>query len=147
MRLGCVLCLCFVSICCGTPNFKNCDPKNQNVQSVTVNGVTAVPAVLKKGTDALLTVVFTSKVASKTSTSVCHGVIAGIPVPFPLKNTNGCTEMQPACPIQSGDSYTYSTKLSVLKNYPSLRLVVKWEEKGDAGEDIFCIMIPAVIEG
>lgn len=50
--------------------------------------------------------------------AVVHGVIMDMPVPFDLPNDNACENCNITCPLKSGETYTYSTSLPVLKSYP-----------------------------
>lgn len=55
---------------------------------------------------------------SETLTAVVYGVILGVPMRFPLPNSDGCTDSGITCPIKAGETYTYNTRLPVLKSYP-----------------------------
>lgn len=48
-----------------------------------------------------------------------YGVIAKVPVPFPLPNDNGCS-MGINCPVKNGDNLKESVTLPVLNEYPKV---------------------------
>jgi len=58
-------------------------------------------------------------VESTTSTAVVHGIIAGVHVPFPITNGDGC-KSGIECPIQKLQKYHYETALPVKSEYPSV---------------------------
>lgn len=53
-------------------------------------------------------------------TSVVHGIIMGIEMPFSLPNPDGCLGSGLTCPIQKGTNYEYRATLPVLKSYPKV---------------------------
>lgn len=58
-------------------------------------------------------------VVSQTSKAVVHGIIAGVPVPFPIPMEDGC-KSGIQCPIQKQQSYHYVNALPVKSEYPSV---------------------------
>lgn len=58
-------------------------------------------------------------VESQTSTAVVHGVIAGVPIPFPIPMEDGC-KSGIQCPIQKQQYYHYVTALPVKTEYPAV---------------------------
>ncbi|MGH0160828.1 UNVERIFIED_CONTAM: hypothetical protein FKN15_039924 [Acipenser sinensis] len=65
--------------------------------------------------------------ASQTSKAIVHGVIAGVPIPFPIPNEDGC-KSGIQCPIQQQKTYSYVNQLPVKTEYPSLIVAVEQEE-------------------
>ncbi len=59
------------------------------------------------------------KVITK-ATSVVHGKIGGIPIPFPLDNPNGCKDSGLKCPMKNGDDGQYKTAIFVKSAYPKV---------------------------
>lgn len=78
-------------------------------------------------------------------TTVVHGILMGVPVPFPLENPDACAS-DIKCPLKSGAPIHYSTKLPVLKQYPKTAVTVKWELQTADKQDIICLEIPAKIQ-
>lgn len=58
-------------------------------------------------------------VESQKSKAVVHGIIAGIPVPFPIPMEDGC-KSGIKCPIHTQQSYHYVNALPVKSEYPSV---------------------------
>ena len=56
---------------------------------------------------------------SQTSKAIVHGVIAGVPIPFPIPIQDGC-KSGIACPIQKEANYHYVNDLPVKAEYPSV---------------------------
>ncbi|XP_076463480.1 NPC intracellular cholesterol transporter 2-like [Babylonia areolata] len=129
-----------------TVGFKDCGSEKGNVTQVQVNTtVDEGTVVLKKGTSVELRVSFTSNEDTGTLTSSVHGILGGIPIHFPLPNPNVCQDCNVTCPVKSGESYVYTPNIDVKTEYPSVRLVVKWEVKDNNNADVFCFDVPAEI--
>lgn len=58
-------------------------------------------------------------VESQTSKAVVHGIIAGVPVPFPIPMEDGC-KSGIQCPIQKQQNYHYVNALPVKSEYPAV---------------------------
>ena len=52
--------------------------------------------------------------------AVVHGIVAGIPVPFPLPNPNACKDSGLQCPLVSGKAVNYVATLPILHEYPAV---------------------------
>lgn len=52
--------------------------------------------------------------------TVVHGIIQGVEMPFPLKNPDACLDSGLACPLQKDVNYEYVQTLPVLKIYPKV---------------------------
>ncbi|XP_022334590.1 NPC intracellular cholesterol transporter 2-like [Crassostrea virginica] len=133
------------SVVSSGPLFKTCDSLN-NVKSATVTGCSVAPCTLEKGKNATFKVVFTADKEATQLKAVVHGIIGGVPLPFNPPNVDGCTDSGITCPVGAGKTYTYTNSIPVLKTYPSLRLVVKYELKNEKDQPIFCVMLPAQIK-
>ena len=53
-----------------------------------------------------------------------HGIVLGVPVPFPIPEPDGC-KSGISCPIQKDKSYNYVNKLPVKSEYPSVSDIIK----------------------
>ncbi|KAB5562334.1 hypothetical protein PHYPO_G00016660 [Pangasianodon hypophthalmus] len=124
--------------------FVDCGSVAGNVIQVDINPCPTQPCQLHKGQSYAVNVTFTSATDSQTSKAVVHGVIAGVPVPFPIPNDDGC-KSGIECPIQKQITYSYVNELPVKAEYPSIKLVVEWELGDDSGKDLFCIKFPVQI--
>ena len=74
-----------------------------------------------------------------------HGVIAGIPVPFPLPESDGCKLSGDSCPISAGTEVTFAEGLDVKSSYPAIKLVSRWELIDQDRGEVICVEIPVVI--
>ncbi|KAF4084024.1 hypothetical protein AMELA_G00124120 [Ameiurus melas] len=124
--------------------FIDCGSVVGTVKEVNISPCPSQPCQLHKGQSYTVNVTFTSATDSQTSKAVVHGVIAGVPVPFPIPVDDGC-KCGIHCPIQKQNTYSYVNQLPVKTEYPSLRLVVEWELGDDSGKDLFCIKFPVQI--
>jgi len=119
------------------------------LKQLTVTGCEKTPVCpIKKGTNATIVFDFMTGTDDVSSaTSIVHGIIAKIPVPFPLPNPDACnTEGSGlSCPLKANTAYTYSSSIPVLTEYPSLTVTVEWELKDSAGNDVFCAKMPVKI--
>ncbi|XP_074548244.1 NPC intracellular cholesterol transporter 2-like [Halichoeres trimaculatus] len=145
LQTGVIVVLCLMGFTCADPvKFKDCGSESAKVVMVDINPCPVQPCQLKKGDSYGVNVTFTSDVQSQTSTAVVHGVIAGVPVPFPIPNEDGC-KSGIQCPIQQQQTYHYVNSLPVKSEYPAIRLVVEWELRDDNKKDLFCIRFPVQI--
>ncbi|XP_027027936.1 NPC intracellular cholesterol transporter 2 [Tachysurus fulvidraco] len=124
--------------------FVDCGSSVGKVIEVDIIPCPSQPCQLHKGQSYGVNVTFVSEVDSQTSKAVVHGMIAGVPVPFPIPNDDGC-KSGIQCPLQKQKTYSYLTQLPVKSEYPCIRLVVKWELKDDSNKDLFCILFPVQI--
>ena len=127
--------------------WKSCDDSGRSkIANVSISGCDQeVICPLKKGTNVTISVAFTINEDSKTATAVVHGIISGLPVPFPPDNPAGCKDSGLQCPLKSGSSYVYKTTIYVKPEFPTIKLVVKWELQDDNSKDIFCVEVPVQI--
>ncbi|CAI5764234.1 Epididymal secretory protein E1 [Podarcis lilfordi] len=114
------------------------------VVEVNVSPCPAQPCVLHKGEAYSVNVTFSSKTVSNGSQAKVYGEMLHMDVPFPLDQPDGC-KSGIICPIQKDHSYNYLNKLPVKSEYPSLKLIVKWELVDDDGQLLFCWKIPVQI--
>jgi len=49
-----------------------------------------------------------------------HGIIQGLPIPWPLHDPNACHLSGLTCPLQPGNNYHYTATFPVLKTYPKV---------------------------
>ena len=49
-----------------------------------------------------------------------HGIIQGVPVPFPLHDPDACHLSGLTCPLEPGNNYHYTATLPVLGSYPKV---------------------------
>lgn len=73
------------------------------------------------------------------------GKIAELDVPFPLPNPDGC-KSNVECPLPPNKEQNYETTLPVLKIYPKIPVLVKWELVNENKEVIVCVLIPAQLK-
>ena len=78
--------------------------------------------------------------------TVVHGKVLGVEMPFHLQNPDACVDSGLKCPLEKDETYEYTATLPVLKAYPKVNVIVKWELQDQNGEDIVCVSIPAKIQ-
>jgi Niemann-Pick C2 protein len=147
--IGCFL---FVSLLSGIDciSWKSCDESGRGkVTAIRVAGCENVPVCsMKRGYNASISIDFVINEDTTSAKSVVHGIVAGIPVSFPLPNPDACKDSGVKCPLKKGTTYTYSTIIPIKKEYPCIKLVVKWELQDQNSKDIFCIEMPvAIVDG
>jgi len=117
-----------------------------------VSNVTLVPpcpgdvCILPSGTSVTLKLGFQSNENTKKVTAQVHGVIGGVPLPFPLPNPDACQGSGLTCPLQSNTAYIYTNLLQVKKEYPRISVDIKWELVDENGKDLVCVLFPAKIQ-
>lgn len=102
--------------------------------------------ILPSGKNVSLSIAFMSYEVAKQVKAVVHGIVADVPIFFPLPQPDACKNSGLKCPLQKGASYTYSSVLDIKKTYPKISLTVQWELKDESGKDLVCIHIPAEIQ-
>ncbi|KAM8913242.1 NPC intracellular cholesterol transporter 2-like isoform 1-T4 [Spinachia spinachia] len=137
--------LCLLGLACAEPvKFVDCGSSSGKVALVDIGPCASQPCQLHRGQSYSVNVTFDSAVQSQSSTAVVHGIIAGVPIPFPIPIEDGC-KSGIQCPIQKQKKYHYLNSLPVKSEYPSIKLVVEWELRDDSKNDLFCIRFPVQI--
>lgn len=52
--------------------------------------------------------------------TIVHGVILGVEMPFPMSNPDACKDSGVECPLKNGVNYEYVQTLPVLRSYPKV---------------------------
>ncbi|NXE86559.1 NPC2 protein, partial [Menura novaehollandiae] len=124
--------------------FVDCGSIDGSIQEVNVSPCPTQPCLLHKGTSYSINVTFASKIESQGSKARVYGEMLHVDIPFPIPEPDGC-KSGIQCPIQKGHSYSYLNKLPVKSEYPSIKLIVKWELVDDQDQMLFCWKIPVQI--
>uniref|UniRef100_A0A098LYF0 NPC intracellular cholesterol transporter 2 n=1 Tax=Opheodrys aestivus TaxID=186591 RepID=A0A098LYF0_9SAUR len=126
--------------------FVDCGSKDGSILEVNVTPCPTLPCILHKGDSYSVNVTFSSKIESQSSKAKVFGEVMFVDIPFPLEEPDGC-KSGIKCPILNGHSYSYVNKLPVKSEYPSIKLIVKWELIDDKEGMLFCWKIPVQITG
>ncbi len=65
------------------------------------------------------TLVSTDAAVSK-ATSVVHGIVGGVPIPFPLDNPDACKGCGLQCPLKKNVPYKYTNHIFIKTEYPDV---------------------------
>ncbi|KAK3792339.1 hypothetical protein RRG08_046648 [Elysia crispata] len=136
-----VVCLAIAAAVATNIPVKDCGSKLATIDAIDINPCSSIPCPFKKGTSVNVTIDFTAKADISSAKSSVHGIIASVPVPFPLKDSDACHFMK--CPIKSGDKVTYKNSVDVLTAYPEITVLVKWEIVAE--QDVICFTVPVKI--
>ncbi|NWU19857.1 NPC2 protein, partial [Dyaphorophyia castanea] len=143
--LALLLVLCAAATALAEPlRFVDCGSIDGSIQEVNVSPCPTQPCLLHKGTSYSINVTFASKIESQGSKAKVYGEMMRVDIPFPIPEPDGC-KSGIQCPIQKGHSYSYLNKLPVKSEYPSIKLIVKWELVDDQDQMLFCWKIPVQI--
>ncbi|XP_060557672.1 NPC intracellular cholesterol transporter 2-like [Ruditapes philippinarum] len=104
----------------------------------------SLPCVFHKGTNATVTIDFTTDKQVSGITTKVYGIVAGVPIPYSLPKSNGCQGCNLICPLTPG-THRYVNVFPVLKTYPEIRLAVKWELVDENNEPLLCFVFPMQI--
>ncbi|XP_060590221.1 NPC intracellular cholesterol transporter 2-like isoform X2 [Ruditapes philippinarum] len=126
-------------------NYKDCGSLGGKINSLDLSPCDSDPCVLHHGTNYTAKVNFTALENSVAAKTVVHGIIGGVPVPFPVPS-DCCNNHNLKCPVTSGVTDLYTNYVYCSPSYPQLRLAVKWEVQDDNGKDIFCFIVPLSIQ-
>ncbi|XP_004455211.1 NPC intracellular cholesterol transporter 2 [Dasypus novemcinctus] len=124
--------------------FLDCGSTVGVLKELNVSPCPTEPCQLHKGQSYSVNVTFSSNIQSQNSTALVHGILFGVEVPFQIPEPDGC-KSGIKCPILKDKTYNYLNKLPVKSEYPSVKLVVKWELKDDKKQSLFCWKIPIEI--
>ncbi|EDO30774.1 predicted protein [Nematostella vectensis] len=143
-----VLLACLVAAAVSSKvDFKDCSggKGEGEIVELDISPCPTQPCTLHKGTTVSVNITFVPHVTLDSGKAIVHGVIAGIPVPFPLPNADVCKNSGLKCPLEPGTKYVYQSSLEVKTMYPSLKLVVRWEIQDNKNKDVLCFEIPTQI--
>nr|CDS25987.1 GTP binding protein Parf [Hymenolepis microstoma] len=104
------------------------------------------PCVLKRGHNTSINIQFTPTELVKGGKIVVHGIIRGIPVPFPLPDNNLCHFLKSGCNAQPNVPTEMDYSLYVKESYPPISVEIKWQLVDDLGVDLVCIKFPAKLQ-
>ncbi|XP_034101125.1 NPC intracellular cholesterol transporter 2 homolog a [Drosophila albomicans] len=147
LTLSLVLLLALMQLS-GALEFHDCGSKTGKFTQVIIEGcdTTKSECVLKRNTNVSISIdIALAEVASAVKT-VVHGKVLGIEMPFPLSNPDACQDSGLKCPLEKNETYRYTATLPVLKSYPKVSVLVKWELQDQNNVDIVCVEIPARIQ-
>ncbi|CAF1172731.1 unnamed protein product [Rotaria sordida] len=140
-----ILLFCSINFVSTATPYRVCQSELGTIKTFDVTGCTTAPCKFVKGNTYTMSITFQSKASSITAKVSIHGIIAGVPIPFPLPDPDGC-KLGIKCPVNEGDINTASLSLPVLPSYPSMSLYVKIEIIGDnKNQDYACLKFPATI--
>lgn len=126
--------------------YKVCDKAPSNIKSVNISPCSDDPCIFHHNTTVKVEVTFTAQMNSSSLKAQIYGIVAGIPVSFPMPNPDGCNKSGIACPISQGSEYTYQSVFNVIPSYPDISLVVQWDLKDRDGKYEFCFLFPMQIK-
>ncbi|CAG2060281.1 unnamed protein product [Timema podura] len=91
--------------------------------SITVSGCTDQQpvCVLKRRTNTTIDITFTPFEDLKKVTTVVHGIVAGVPVPFNVPDPEACDTCL-KCPLSANTSYDYRATLPIARFYPTVNI-------------------------
>ena len=129
------------------PKMKN---PSANITYFEVSGCTAYPCIFKRNsTSAIkLGLNFLKKV---TDLKVkIAGQINGRDFPFSVNDKNLCLQsiktMNKSCDLKKGSDYIYEHSLPILKEYPKIQVIVKYELLDQKKHTVTCLSFPVKIE-
>nr|XP_020446446.1 epididymal secretory protein E1 [Monopterus albus] len=145
VRTGLIVLFCLIGLNCALPvKFVDCDSPSGKALIVDITPCDVQPCALHIGQSYTVNVTFSSAVQSETSKAYVYGMVAGIPVPFPIPENDGC-KSGVTCPIQMKQIYHYVATLPIKPEYPTIKVTVKWELSDANNQDLFCIKFPLQI--
>ncbi|XP_075470842.1 LOW QUALITY PROTEIN: NPC intracellular cholesterol transporter 2 [Ascaphus truei] len=124
--------------------YKDCGGQKGKLLSVDVSPCPKQPCPLMRGSTYTINVTFSSGEDSTSSNALVYGILAGVPIPFHIPESDGC-KSGISCPIKSGQMYTYITKMPIKQEYPCMKLVVRWKLQDEESNNLFCWDIPVHI--
>ncbi|KAL5463558.1 hypothetical protein EMCRGX_G032463 [Ephydatia muelleri] len=106
--------------------WKDCGSTNVVINNVEVEGCSASPCQLPKGTNVSVAITFTPKQAFTDLINKLYGLIAGVAVPFPLPEADAC-KLGVTCPMAVGTQYVETVALYIDPAWPSIQVIGEWK--------------------
>lgn len=125
--------------------YKDCGSSTGKIKSVDVKGCNADVCELKRGQNATVMIDFINKNVVTEFNAVVHAILKSVPIPFHMPNADGCVNSGVTCPLKAGASYGYISTFPIMKIYPAISLVVKYELKDTRANEMVCALIPVKI--
>ena len=129
-------------------DFQYCEDVTQHVSALTVD-ITPCPnqpCVFNKGTNVTCTISFTPTELVSTGTLKVYGILAGVKIPFPLPNSNACSDHGLTCPLKSGAPVELTITLPIKTEYPSVTVKAEFSLEDQDEKDVFCFDIVVEID-
>merc|ERR1712038_178584 len=140
-----VLFCVFGSLSAEPVQVKDCGSVDGSYVEIDINPCQKQPCELKRGTEVQIVMKLKPSIDVTKLESKIHGILSGIPIPFPFPEPNACKDQGLVCPLKKGQEVTFKTKLPIKKEYPAVKVVVKWELVDQASKDMICFEVPAQI--
>ncbi|KAL4238469.1 Phosphatidylglycerol/phosphatidylinositol transfer protein [Mactra antiquata] len=110
------------------------------IHSIQLEPCNQEPCIIHKGVSYTTHINFTAKEHSDKLSNVCHGIIAGAPIPFAVYPLNACGNGV-KCPLEPGDAEIYTATVTCPTNVSTMRLAGKWEVVDQNGLDLICFVV------
>ncbi|KER22623.1 ML domain protein [Opisthorchis viverrini] len=132
----------FLFVNAGSVRYTDCG-SSVSVYSVAVEPCYGTPCSLTRGSTATTQITFQAgRSAGSGGTVEVSGIVGGSVVPVDLDSPQICGHVQPSCPLQSGQWYTYTKPMFIGQSYPEIRLNVRWVLRNSQGGQMVCVEIP-----
>lgn len=152
-----ILVAIFVAVCISSlvdANLKiNSCPKMKNpaanITKLEISGCTNYPCLLKKNTNSTIKVNLHFHRKITDLKPKIAGVINGREIPFNVNDKDHCNltvRTAKNCTINKGQLHKYEYSLPVLKEYPTLMVLIKYEIVDQKKNLISCFTFPARID-
>ncbi|TGZ66311.1 hypothetical protein CRM22_005395 [Opisthorchis felineus] len=126
----------------GTVRYTDCG-SSVTVHSVAVEPCYGTPCSLSRGSTATTQISFQAdQHAGSGGKAEVSGIVGGFSVPVKLDSPQICGHVQPKCPLQSGQWYTYTKAMYIDPSYSPMQLSVRWVLKDSYGGQMVCVEIP-----
>merc|ERR1712212_833128 len=130
-----------------TAKMLNCGSRaTVDMKAIEISDCAGARCILTRGQKANLAIPFTPSTYVTQLTTKVHGMIAGIPIPFPLPEGETDAYKYTNCPIERHEPATYKYSLFVDPSFPALSVGVKWELVDQGGAVQVCIIFPATLK-
>ena len=125
--------------------WKDCGSKAATIKSVTVDSsdCSTKGCTLHKGKNYTVMVNFMMTETTNEANAKAWGILDGVAVPYPLPNPDACKGNNGiTCPLEENKKMTYKATLPVLKEFPSVKVIVKWNLSDSKSNVIWCFETP-----
>lgn len=115
---------------------------------MSIDGCESSPCKVKKGSDLVVDIHFTTTSATNSLKPQLSTRIFGIKMPLnvPKDQQDACEHLKDTkCPLEANQKAIYSVKLPILKTYPAMKTEIEVNLVGDNGHSHTCFRIDGQI--
>ncbi|KAG4074456.1 hypothetical protein HA402_015745 [Bradysia odoriphaga] len=129
-------------------NVRTCTGYRPPPHEVRVRGCTSMPCTVRRGTEAIMDLEFTTPVSSNTLRPVVFASVLGATIEYPLPDhlQNACNHIRPnGCPLAAGTTTSYNFVFAVNPLYPPVTVGVEVNLLNQDNVAVTCFIVDIAV--